>query len=75
MRFRNLHTRIVKRLRVLYAAWRQDWNQETCRRCQQTWWVDRRAVPSGLECQDCEDRHFNQWLEDYEQQQQRKGAA
>lgn len=64
-----------KRLRVIWAALRQDWNQETCRTCGSSWWVDRRAVPSGLECQDCEDRRFNEWLADYEAANKQKGAA
>ena len=65
-----------KRLRVLVAALTQDWTLEACHRCHQTWWVDRRAVPSGLECQDCEDRQFDLWRKEYEAaQQQKKGAA
>lgn len=64
----------AKRWRVIVAAFQQDWNLETCRRCRQTWWVDRRAVPSGLECQDCEDRQFDQWKREYEAEQA-KGVA
>lgn len=65
---------IAKRLRVIWAAIRQDWHQERCDECGATWWADRRCVPSCGECLDCEDRKFGEWKREWDKRQS-KGAA
>lgn len=56
---------LMKRLRVLYAALTQHWELETCTACGDSWWSDRRTVPSGF-CGACEDRRFDQFIRRHE---------
>jgi hypothetical protein len=54
-----------KRLRVMWAAMRQDWHQHVCA-CGRTQWIEGRDTwgdPSM--CVSCEGQHFDQWLQDY----------
>lgn len=45
-----------KRLRALYALWRQQWHQKTCGDCGGTWWVEGRPRPELIAiCDDCEE--------------------
>lgn len=55
-----------RRLRVLWAAWTQEWRQEICHNCGDTWWTQTTALPSGMWCQTCEDEHFEQWRQEFE---------
>lgn len=59
-----------KRLRVIWAALTQDWHLETCETCPNTWWSDRRCVPSTGQCLECEDRHFADWMQKQQARQQ-----
>lgn len=65
----------IKRLRIVWAALTQDWRQETCPTCGDTWYAVTRATPSGLWCQTCEGKQFEVWHRDYIQRQQRKEIA
>jgi hypothetical protein len=60
---------LAKRLRVLLAAWRQEWHQKTCDHCRTTWWVEGRDHRLISVCDACEsallDRMANDLERDY----------
>lgn len=62
------------RLRIVWAAVRQDWHQKTCGECRQSWWSegpDRELI--GL-CDACEAALLDRMADQLEQAYQRHMA-
>ncbi len=65
---------ITKRLLVIWASLTQSWHLEKCEDCPNTWWSDRRCVPSSGQCLECEDRAFAEWVTKRDQYEARQRA-
>lgn len=63
---------ISKRLRLIFAALRQDWHQHTCH-CGRTQWVEgKEGWTDPFECTRCESEAFEAWQAEYEARQRRQ---
>lgn len=68
---------LLRRLRVIAAALRQDWYEFTCPGCGNQSLICGHAPDlAGLLCVECEGKQFDAWMNDFTQRHEReKGAA
>jgi len=60
-------TRLVKRLRVLWAAATQEWHTHTCSTCQRVWWCQAaEGLHEGDLCATCEAATMAAWVRELE---------
>ena len=55
---------LTKRLRILWAALTQDWQEKRCACGSVTW--SQRQEPEPFVCDACEIRQFEQWMTEKE---------
>lgn len=59
----------AKRLRLLYAAYKQEWHQKTCAECSFTWWSQGKLRPELIDiCDFCESENMDRMLAHAERQ-------
>lgn len=52
-----------KWFRILLATVTQDWREQTCKVCGETWWATANHPEVGAdECAECESKSFEQWV-------------
>lgn len=55
-----------KRLRVIVAAFQQQWHTFTCPGCKAELYICGQAPDMrGLLCEDCEGKEFDKWMADF----------
>lgn len=67
---------LAKRFRIFWAALTQQWREETCTRCGDTWFSVSRSLPTDVFCMVCEERQRNAWVTDFlKRVEEKKGVA